>query len=40
MQLEDTLGVLDMLKDYLCLHQTKLDLLSQNELTVLQNNYR
>ena len=33
-----TLAVLDMLEDYLCWHQTKLDVLSQRELIMLQNN--
>ena len=32
---EDTLGVPDMLEDYLCSHQTKLEVLSQKWLTVL-----
>ena len=40
LKLQDTLGVPDMLEDHLCLHQTKLEILSQKELTVLQNNYR
>ena len=29
-----------MLEDDLCSHQTKLEILSQNELAVLQNSYR
>ena len=31
-QLEDTQGVPDMLEDYLCSYQTKLEALSQKEL--------
>ena len=38
--LQDTLGVTDMLEDNLCLHQTILQVLSQKELTMLQNKYR
>ena len=29
-----------MLEDYLCLHQTRLEVLSQKDSTVLQNNYK
>ena len=36
---EDTLGVPGMLKDNLCSHQTKLEVLTQNKLTVLQNKH-
>ena len=39
-QLHDTLGVSDMLRDYLCSNQTKLEVLFKKEIKVLQNNYR
>ena len=38
-QLQDTLKGSDMLEYYICLYQTKLEVLPQKELTVLQKNY-
>ena len=38
--LENTIGVPAMLDNYLCSCQTRFEVLSWKELTVLQNNYR
>ena len=37
---KETLGLPEMLGDCLLSQQTKLEVLSQKELTLLQNNYR
>ena len=39
-QLQDTIGVPDMLEDNLCSHQTKLEVLSRKKQMVLHNKYR